>query len=190
VDLRRVVDEPPEYVLRLIAALRESFEGLFSFPKPTVAAVNGPAIAGGCIVACACDRRIAAEGARIGASELVVGVSFPASAIEILRSACPERVDDVILGAGIFDAHEAEAIGLVHEVVAPEALVERAVEVAGSLGSFQPDAYRLAKEQLRRPALDQMRAGAAEMDASVANQWAMADTRARISEQLDRLTKK
>src|SRR5580658_3940411 len=68
VDLRRVVDSDAGYGGRLVAGLRATLEALFCFPKPTVAAVNGAAVAGGCILACACDRRVMAQGARIGAS--------------------------------------------------------------------------------------------------------------------------
>ena len=77
VDLRRVVDSGPSYVEHLVTGLRRTLEVLFCFPKPTVAAVDGAAVAGGCILACACDRRLMADGARIGASELAVGVPFP-----------------------------------------------------------------------------------------------------------------
>ena len=57
-------------------------------PKPTVVAINGAAIAGGCILAAAFDKRLIAEEARIGVTELKVGVSFPIVAIELLRHAC------------------------------------------------------------------------------------------------------
>ena len=104
VDLRRVVDADPAYVERLVAGLRGALEAFFCFPKPTVAAVNGAAVAGGCIVACACDRRLMADTARIGASELAVGVPFPVAALEILHHACGSRTEDVVFSARLFDA--------------------------------------------------------------------------------------
>src|SRR5450631_4073047 len=85
VDLRQVVDASPGYAERLVTGLRDGLEALFRFPKPTVAAVNGAAVAGGCILACACDRRLMADNARIGASELAVGVPFPVAALEIVH---------------------------------------------------------------------------------------------------------
>ncbi len=189
VDLRRVVDEPKAYTRELIEALHAMLVGVFSFPKPVVAAVNGPAIAGGCVLACACDRRIGSDTARIGASELVVGVSFPATALEILRAASPSHADEIIFEGAVYEASNALTVGLLHEVVARDAVVDRSVEVAASLGSIQGEAFRLAKEQLRRPALDLMRAGATKIDAAVIRQWEMPDTRDRIAEQLDRLKK-
>jgi len=189
VDLRRVIDEGKAYTRELIEALHAMLVEVFSFPKPVVAALNGPAIAGGCVLACACDRRIASEKTRIGASELIVGVSFPAAALEILRAASPTHMDEIVLEGGVYEAAAAVSVGLIHEVVALDAVVDRAVEVAASLGSIQGKAFRLAKEQLRRPALDLMRSGASKIDAAVIRQWEMSDTRDRIAEQLDRLKK-
>src|ERR1700722_19620719 len=146
VDLRRVVDEPKAYTRELIEALHAMLIEVFSFPKPVVAAVSGPAIAGGCVLACACDRRIGSVPARIGASELVVGVSFPATALEILRAASPSHADEIIFEGAVYEASSALTVGLLHEVVARGAVVDRSVEVAASLGSIQGEAFRLAEE--------------------------------------------
>ena len=64
VDLRRLLAEGEDYLRRFVPLIGEGFQRLFAFPRPVVAALNGHAIAGGCIVACACDRRIAAAGLR------------------------------------------------------------------------------------------------------------------------------
>jgi enoyl-CoA hydratase/carnithine racemase len=187
VDLRRVVDSGPGYAEDLVIALRGALEALFRFPKPTVAAVNGAAIAGGCIVACACDRRVMAEGARIGASELTVGVPFPVAALEILRHACGSRTEDVVTGGRLLDASQALQMGLVHEVHPGAGVLERATVVATELGELAPIAYRLAKDQLRRPALERMRADTDAVDGAVIEQWAAPHTAARLRAQLDRL---
>src|SRR5262245_40231889 len=69
----RVLDGGAEYVARFLPALERAIETLFTFPKPVVAAVNGHAIAGGCILAAACDYKVMARGGgRIGVPELVV----------------------------------------------------------------------------------------------------------------------
>jgi enoyl-CoA hydratase/carnithine racemase len=188
VDLRRVVEADDGYVERLVVSLGRAFEALFAFPKPTVAAVNGAAVAGGCILACACDRRVMADGARMGASELVVGVPFPASALEILRFSCGSRCEDVVYTGQLFDAAGAMAMGLVHEVHPGEGVLARATAVAAELGALAPQAYRLAKEQLRRPALERMRADAATLDGEVAREWGAAHTAGRLRAQLDAMS--
>ncbi|MYB33113.1 MAG: enoyl-CoA hydratase/isomerase family protein, partial [Acidobacteria bacterium] len=87
-------DEMGEFV----DAFDEFVRRLFLFPCPTVAAVNGHAVAGGAILATACDVRIGATGAyRIGVSEVQLGVIFPAAAFEVLRAAVPpERTAEVL----------------------------------------------------------------------------------------------
>ena len=189
VDLHRVLDGGPAYAQRLIPALGAAFEAVFTFPKPVVAAVNGAAIAGGCVLACAADRRIAAEGAAIGASELRVGVPFPASALEILRHACGPEAEMVILGAGLWRGEEALARRLVDEVVAAEGLAARALTVADDLGAIPQPAYAMAKAQLRRPALQRIRANESG-DAEVAGRWGAPETADAIRVSLERTTGK
>ncbi len=187
VDLRRVVDSGPSYVEHLVTGLRRTLEMLFCFPKPTVAAVNGAAVAGGCILACACDRRLMADDARIGASELAVGVPFPVAALEILRHACGSRTEDLVLRAALLDAPAALTVGMVHEVCPGDVVLERAQAVAAELAGRAPRAFALAKEQLRRPALQRMRSDGDGVDPSVMAEWAAPHTTARLRAQLDRL---
>src|SRR5437764_1288972 len=93
VDLPRIVDEGAPYVRAFLPAVNKAFETLFSFPRPVVAAVNGHAIAGGCVMACAADSRLMARAdARIGIPELLVGVPFPVVPLEIMRFAAPSSV--------------------------------------------------------------------------------------------------
>ena len=92
VDLFRVLDGGPDYLNRFLPALSRALVRLFTFPRPVVAAINGHAIAGGCILASACDYRLMALGkGKIGVPELVVGVPFPMIALEILRDLVPDR---------------------------------------------------------------------------------------------------
>src|SRR5687767_11604222 len=86
VDLYRLTDGGDEYVSRFVPALSRMLLDLFALPKPLVVAVNGHAIAGGCIFTLTGDYRIMAAGnARMGMPELLVGVPFPPAVIEVVR---------------------------------------------------------------------------------------------------------
>ena len=103
VDLKRIVDGGQPYVREFLPALTETFLAVFNHPGPVVAAVNGHAIAGGCVLAAACDARLM-SGGRIGLAELSVGVPFPTVALEIMRHAVGPAVGNLVLTARLLDA--------------------------------------------------------------------------------------
>jgi enoyl-CoA hydratase len=190
VDLQKVLDGGADYLARLIPALASAFGRLFAFPRPVVAAINGPAVAGGCILACACDRRILVAGGRIGASELLVGVPFPVAALEILRWACGDRTEEVVLTGRLYESDDALSVGLAHEIVAPDDLLDRALAVATDFAAVAPRAFRLAKAQLRRPAVERIGADAPVVDPEVLALWTSADTLASIRAQVERMSRR
>ena len=122
VDLRRILDGGPDYAADFLTALSRMFRAVFDHPRPTVAAVNGHAIAGGCVLALACDIRLMSAG-RIGLAELAVGVPFPVAALEIVRHALGPRAGRVLLGADTVGPEQALALGLVDEVTGPDDLL-------------------------------------------------------------------
>lgn len=187
VDLFRIVDEGADYVARFLPELDGAIRALFTFPKPVVAAVNGHAIAGGCILVAACDYRVMARGSgRIGAPELLVGVPFPALALEVLRhGSSPQRLQEIVYTGGTWTAEDALERGLVDEAVEPDALLERAVAVATQMAAIPPESFRIVKRQLRRPALDRAERLAAT-DADAAEVWSAPETHARIRAYLER----
>src|ERR1700722_11641852 len=126
VDLKRIVAGGPPSVREFLPALTEMFLAVFDHPGPVVAAVNGPAIAGGCVLAAACDVRLMAGG-RIGLAELSVGVPFPTVALEIMRHAIGPAAGNLVLTARLLDAAQAQSIGLIHDVEAPETVLGSAV---------------------------------------------------------------
>ena len=92
VDLFKVLDGGGAYLDTFLPALHDALLRLFSLPRPVVAAINGHAIAGGCVLACTTDLRVMAEGdARIGMPEVRVGVPFPAAIFEFVRAAVGPR---------------------------------------------------------------------------------------------------
>jgi enoyl-CoA hydratase len=188
VDLFRLVEGGEAYVAEFVPALVDALAKLFAFPKPMVAAVNGHAIAGGCILAAACDYRIMADGkGRIGVPELLVGVPFPAIALEIVRFATPpQHVQEIVYRGRTYEPAEALAKGLVDEVIEADRLEERATAVAAGLGAVPGAAFAAAKRQLRREALARAAAGAALDGAEVAAQWADPETHARVRSYLAR----
>ena len=172
VDLPRLTAGGAAYVRAFLPAMNEAFRRLFTFPKPLVAAINGHAIAGGCILAgCADYRLMASEPGRIGIPELLVGVPFPVVPLEIMRFAAPPQHLQAMIYRGLtFTAADALRHGVVDAVVDPERLLDEAVTVAESLASVPFDAFDLTKRQLRAPALRRMEEGAAT-DAVVQEAW-------------------
>ena len=185
VDLNRLVDGGGAYTDQLVPALSELFDAVFRYPGPTVAAINGAAIAGGCVLACACDWRLADPGAQIGAAEVRVGVPFPVAALEVMRYACGDRAEEVLLGGRSYRGDEAVARGLAHRVVG-ENLLEEAIAVAQDLSEIAPGAYRHTKAQLRGPTLARIEAGA-EIDLEVRRVWASDETQQGVADYVERL---
>jgi enoyl-CoA hydratase len=173
VDLPRLVAGGGDYAREFVPAMNHAFETLFAFSKPLVAAVNGHAIAGGCVMSCCADYRIMArEPGRIGIPELLVGVPFPAVPLEIVRFATPPQHAQALIYRGLtVPADEALKYGLIDAVVDGDRVVDEAVAVAESLAAVPFEAFHLTKRLLREPALRQMRAGGL-LDALVQDAWA------------------
>ncbi len=185
VDLRAIIDGGADYNDRFLATVSAAFLAVFDHPAPVVAAVNGHAIAGGCVLAMAADIRLMSSGL-IGLSEVAVGVPFPVAALEICRYAMGPSVTRAVLEADNIDVQSAAERGWIDEVVAPDDLMTRAVAIARALGQHSPTAYAAMKEQLHRPAHEAIDTGA-ELDANVQAIWKSEETHARISAFLDAL---
>jgi enoyl-CoA hydratase len=175
VDLRRILDGGPAYTEAFLTALSRMFRAVFDNPRPTVAAVNGHAIAGGGVLAFACDTRLMSSG-RIGLSELAVGVPFPVAALEIVRHALGAGADRAVLRAETVGPDQALSLGWVDEVPEPDDLLPRALQLATGLAARSSDAYRATKERLHRPAVAAMEAGAA-VDIAVLAGWTSSEAR-------------
>jgi enoyl-CoA hydratase len=183
VNLVRLLEGGPTYLRDFLPALTSAMERLFFFPKPVVAAVNGHAIAGGCVLACACDRRLMARGpATIGVTELLVGVPFPSIALEVMRFALPsQHFQEALYTGRTWGVEEALRRGLVDEVVEAPALLERACAAAGALGALPPATFRLTKTHIRQPARERWESSRAGLDAAVGEIWAGAPAREAIA---------
>ena len=138
------------------------FRTAFTLPVPLVAAVNGHAIAGGCVLAACADVVLMSEG-RIGLPEVRVGVPFPRAAVEVMRYAVGDAVARrLVLGAETVAAAEAVELGLVDRVVA-NAELQAAASAAAELADRMPaDTFAHTKAQLQRDVVGRMDAYAAE----------------------------
>ncbi len=131
-------------------ALRGINSGLFreieQFPTPTIAAVNGYALGGGCEMALACDLRIAGESARFGQPEAGLGIMPAAGAsYRLPRLICLGRARELFYTGRLIDAAEALRIGLVNRVVPDDRVLAEARALAASIASRSPIALRIAK---------------------------------------------
>ncbi|HEX9728822.1 MAG TPA: enoyl-CoA hydratase/isomerase family protein [Gemmatimonadales bacterium] len=182
VDLLRLLEAGPDYVDTFVPMLARTFAGLFAFPRPVVAAINGHAIAGGCVLAAASDYRIMARGnGTIGVPELRVGVPFPLVAIEILRFATSTaHLQELVYRGKTYPVDEAYERGLVDDVVPPDRLLDHAVAVATRLASEPAARFRLTKRQLRQPTIERIARFSSSTDAEVVAEWKNETTMAAI----------
>jgi enoyl-CoA hydratase/carnithine racemase len=191
VDLFRVLKDGPDYGRRFLPVLDNLLRAALTLPKPVVAAINGHAIAGGCILASACDHRIMVEGnGRIGIPELAVGVPFPALPLQIMSA----RLADGALRELVFTGRtvlidEAKTLGLIDEKCPSGMLIDRATEVARKLASIPAAAFALTKQAFYSPILERT-TQLAEMNARVVDAWLQPHTYETIRTYLDKTIKK
>ena len=162
------------------------FRRLYEFPLPTIAAVNGAAIAGGTGLATMCDFTLAVPEAKFGYTEVRIGF-VPAIVSSILVWQVGHKIArDLLLTGRLFDAAEAYRLGLVNEVVAPEKLLPRARELAGQLVENSPSSLRATKKLINgflARTLDEQIAAAIEDNARIRT---TADFREGISSFLEK----
>ena len=192
VDLIRLSEGGADYVRKFLPALHRLYDAVFNHPKPVVAAINGHAIAGGCVLACCADRRIMAnDGGRIGVTELLVGVPFPALAFEIMRHSTPPYFfNETILSGATFAADVAAHRGWLNEAVVPALLMERAMAAAQSLAALSPAAFAQTKMQIRQPVTERLAHSGAATDRAVTEIWTAPETLAYIRDYVARTLKK
>lgn len=171
---------------RFVDAFTGAMLALAELPKPVVAAIDGHAPAGGCILALACDRRLMAEGDYvIGLNELEVGIPMPPIAVELARAVVePRFLAEVCFGGELVPPPVALERGLVDELVPPAQLVPRALEWARRWGEKPAAAFAVTKRSLRAPVRAAMEASDL---AGFLDVWFSPATGARVRETLERL---
>jgi len=172
-----------EFVARFCAVM----ERVLRCSRPVVAAVNGHAIAGGCVLALQADWRVGADGDhKIGLNEVQNGIGLPGIVTETLRLRVPpSSLVPIALTGQLFSPRRAHELGLLDEVVPPGELEARAAAKAELLGSAGKEAFAQVKGQLIAPAL-----AAIARDASIENwldSWLSGEGGARVSAVVQKL---
>jgi enoyl-CoA hydratase len=174
VNLIRARDGGARYIRKFLPVLNRMFDTVFNFPKPVVAAINGHAIAGGCVLACCADARLMARGGgRMGVTELLVGLPFPALAFEVMRFvAAPQDFASLVYSGATFAPDEAWDRGLIDEIAEPAALLDRAAAAAQRLAALSPTAFEVTKRQLRLDVTDRIKKHGRRIDTEATKLWA------------------
>jgi len=155
-NLRFVTRRTAEDNLKDSEAIAHLFRVIYEFPLPTIAAVNGAAIAGGCGIATLCDFTIASSDAKFGYSEVRIGFIPAIVSSFLLRQVGEKHARDLLITGRAIDAEEAHRIGLANEVTTPEQLLPRAHALAALLKENSPTALSGTKRLLADYAREQL----------------------------------
>ena len=169
-NLRAITGRTEEEDLADSGTMARLFRTLYEFPKVTIAAVNGAAVAGGYGLATLCDFTLASSEAKFGYTEVRIGFVAAIVSTFLLRQVGEKHARDLLLTGRIIGAEEAFRMGLVNEIVAPEKLLGRARDLAASLLSNSPASLLATKRLLKRYAsenLDREIAAAVEENARI-----------------------
>lgn len=147
-NLKEVVTLDNDGMERFLRNLTRVTTALYEYPGPTVAWVNGHAIAGGCVLALCCDHRVCTSNPRamIGLNEVALGLRFPPTVLSIVRSRIPiHHRETVIMGAGLHGPEDARRLGLVHTLAKDDTAARGRLE---ALARHPRPAYAGAKKDL------------------------------------------
>lgn len=169
-NLKQLMGRSDEQNLKDSATIAQLFRGIYDFPKPTIAAVNGAAIAGGTGLVTVCDFALAVPEATFGYTEVRIGFLPAVVSTFLINGIGEKRARDLLLTGRLFSAQEARDIGLVNEVVQQAELINRARALAVQLLENSPASVRATKKLLgsfTREQLDRQIAQAVHENAAI-----------------------
>jgi cyclohexa-1,5-dienecarbonyl-CoA hydratase len=143
-----MADHTPQKVWQLLEALHRIFLVMAEMAKPTIAAVNGPALGGGCELAIACDLVVASENAKFGQPEVKVGVFPPIATIVFPYLVGKKKAMELILTGDTIEAREALSLGLINRVVPMESLEDAVLEIASKITISSGPVLRMTKKAM------------------------------------------
>ncbi len=186
-DLKQLAALDADGLRAFLELLEDLVLDLYTYPGPSVALVNGHAIAGGCVLALCCDHRVAKANphTRIGLNEVALGVCYPPRVLRLVRARVPARYRErIVLGADLFSPEHARELGLVDEVA--DDASSRAGERLAALAAHPERAYAAAKRGLRREEIEPSAAERAHWESDDLLLWSSADTKQRMRAVLER----
>ncbi len=183
-DIPEFISYTKDEFRRYLISFSDLYTQLYVFPKPVVAALNGHTIAGGCMLALACDHRLmASDIGKISLNEITFGSSVFAGSTEMLRECVGTRNAERILCSGaMYDAGEAKSLDLVDRAIPSEELMGEAKRLAAQLAGVDGRAFASIKRLIREPVAARMRASERESIDEFVDIWYSEATWARLQQ--------
>ena len=184
-DLKQAQHYDTDQQNQIVRGLDIAFGKMFSFPKPLIAAVAGPAIAGGVFPVLCSDYRVASPKARFGLAEVQVGVGLPAGTLEIARAMLsPNDLRRILQSGNLIRAEAALVAGIVDEVVDADDVLNRAIHVAKEYAQLPPQAYGLVKQQIRGDTIALIETAISNASKGKDDGWFTEETRAAMAKMI------
>jgi enoyl-CoA hydratase len=162
-DLKAIPGYDAEDQRRMVTGINDMALGLYELPCPVVGAITGHAIAGGFVLALCTDIRVASSAGSYGLTEVKVGVPYPQAAIGVVTAElAPHAARVLALGNQLIDGARCLRLGVFDEVVEPEHVLPRALELAAGFAAFPAEVYARTKRELRGATVARLRSAAAE----------------------------